>query len=470
MLQYLINTSAVWLISLLMFDLFLKKESYHSYNRFYLLFTFLLGGLLPLWQWQDTGRPYAERLQRPWEEVIAAKRNIVSATAPGNNIDWGLWIGMVYLAGAGIAFTFLLMDVFKMVRLFHSGKRSVQNTWTIIETGKEHAPFSFLNTLFVRSRQQYSDEEWQMILVHEQRHRALLHFADLLLLQMTRIIFWFHPLVYVYNRRLLLVHEYQADKVSAKRPQAYGKFLVEQALLQSAPAISHSFNRSPIKKRIVMLTRRSTALSKGKMALFMPLALVCIFCFSKNSFSKKFDKKGNIVTYRRNTFEYGEKPRFDTFTLVEPVTGKTATKVTKRDPLPEKMNGNKIYSTDELTAQPQSYAQNGSLVDHVFRKLSKDFGKLPDGTFRLDINNIIIDEHGKIVYYEGIGLCRATNNDAYKMKEAIANRIDEVLNNAPNLKPGKVGKNNVAVLSDISFMMYEVEVKDHQATIRQVWK
>ena len=44
-----------------------------------------------------------------------------------------------------------------------------------------------------------------------------------------------------------------------------------------------------------MLTRRSTVLAKSKMLVFIPLATVCIFCFSKNSFSQKPNQKGLIA-------------------------------------------------------------------------------------------------------------------------------------------------------------------------------
>src|ERR1035437_1666769 len=119
--------------------------------------------------------------------------------------------------------------------------------------------------------EQYTNEEWSMILTHEKRHTIFLHIIDLLLMQAARIIFWFHPLVYIYNKRLLLLHEYQADNAAARQPKVYGSFLVEQAMLQTAPSISHSFNRSPIKNRIVMLTRRSSAIAKVKILVFIPL-------------------------------------------------------------------------------------------------------------------------------------------------------------------------------------------------------
>jgi bla regulator protein blaR1 len=470
MLQYLLNTTAIWLSSLLLFDVFLRRESYHSYNRFYLLFTFLLGILLPMWGWQENSAVTHAMLGYPVERLITAKGSIVTAGTPATGISLQNRLPLLYLAGMIVALCLFMTEIARLAKFYRSGTRSVQDGWTVIETNKDNAPFSFLNTLFINSKAQYSIEEWGMLLDHERRHSALFHLGDLLLMQLSHIIFWFHPLVYMYSKRLLLVHEYQADHASARQPQAYGKFLIEQAVLQSAPRLTHSFNRSPIKKRIIMLTRRSSALAKSKMFIFIPLAMVCIICFSKNSFSKRNERNGNIVQYRGNTFEYSAKQRFDTVLLTDPVTGQQSGKVVKHDPIPEKMNGNRIYLPSELSSQPQSYAQNGSIPDYLFKNLSKYLDKLPDGTYRLDINNIVIDPNGKIVYFEGIGLCRTTDTRALGMKELIAQKTDDILNNAPALKPGKANGHSVPVLSDIIFMAYEIEVKDHQTSVTQIWK
>ena len=302
MLQYLLNATAIWLISLVLFDVFLKKESYHVYNRFYLLLTFLLGALLPLVHWPQDAAPVMQAaVKLPVQQVLIAKEQVINAATPVSHaFDWDQVLGGIYVIGVLVAISLLLIDIVKLAAYYRGGPRTKDGKWLVIETGKEHAPFSFLNTLFVNSRAQYSDEEWEMILVHEQRHTALLHFADLLLMQAARVLFWFHPLIYVYNKRLLLVHEYQADKTAKQPAQVYGRFLVEQAILQSAPALSHSFNRSPIKNRIAMLTHRSSEIARSKLLLFIPLLIVCVFCFSQNSFSNKPKKEGNVCLYRGN--------------------------------------------------------------------------------------------------------------------------------------------------------------------------
>jgi hypothetical protein len=288
MLQYLINLTGIWLLSLAVFDLFLRKESYHNYNRLYLLATMLAGMIVPLLQWQDSARRlYPAAVEAPMANVIKAKGNVVAAARSANNLSWEQWLLVLYIAGMVVAAGLLLKDIIKLVAYYRSGRRSGSDGWTVVETGNGHAPFSFFNLLFVCSKIDYSAEEWQMILQHERRHTKLRHFVDLLLLQLSKVAFWFHPLVYIYSKRLLLVHEYQADHVGSQRPQVYGRFLVEQAVLHAAPSVTHSFNRSPIKKRIVMLTRKSSSIAKGKMLVLLPLAFASILCFSQNSFSQK---------------------------------------------------------------------------------------------------------------------------------------------------------------------------------------
>ncbi len=408
MLQYILNMTAIWLISLLLFDVFLRRESYHGYNRLYLLTTFLMGILVPLWQWQDNGMMRNISSQESVQQVINTKQRMVTNTVESTPMNWEQWLLIIYLAGVFITLCILIADIVKLSMLALTGNRSKQDNWTIIETGKDHAPFSLRNMLFVCSVQQYTDEECNIILTHEQRHTSLLHFVDLLFMQLAKIVFWFHPLIYVYNRRLLMVHEYQADNAAKKDPAVYSRFLVEQAMLQRAPSITHSFNRSPIKNRIVMLTRRSSAASKSKMLVLIPLALVCIVCFSQNSFSQKFERNGKYVTYRGNKFELSEE-KIDTVILIDPVTNQESTKIFRKDPTPVKMNGQPIvHETDK---DPYYTGNDKGLRDFLIKGLKKELSKLDNGSYRLDISNIIVDANGKIVYFDYRDMKRSKTAD-----------------------------------------------------------
>jgi BlaR1 peptidase M56 len=469
MYEYLLNATAIWLISLISYDVFLRRESYHSYNRFYLLFTFFLGALLPLSQLQADMPLMTSGLQQPVERVAATRQNIVESGST-MMLNWQSLLWAIYIAGVAIALLALLWEVGKLLRLYRIGKRSASGHWLIIETGREHTPFSFRNMLFVTGKAQYADDEWAMLLAHEGRHSSLIHFADLLVMQLARVLLWFHPMVYMYNKRLLLVHEYQADDVPAQQPQKYGRFLVQQALLGTAPVIAHSFNRSPIKKRIIMLSHRSSSLAKSKMLVFLPVAVICLLFFTKYGFSQQFTQHGNKIAYRGNSFELS-KPGIDTFTLIDPVTGKEMIKYVQVQPKPISMNGRKIYTNNELTTPPQPYATDGLMEDHLLKGLTKELDQMPNGTYALDIYYIVFDEKGKVVFYKTDGLHNANDyNDKAKnvpegLKKAINKKVDQLLHDAPAVQPGTLKGKNVISKSEISLSNYKITVKDHKTTI-----
>lgn len=279
MLQYILNLSAIWLISLVVFDVFLRRESFHSYNRFYLLLTFAAGLLLPLYQYGH--HTLVAAVAQPAQQVFAAKQ-FVQETATRITAESSTdWLRLIWISGMLVTTGIMSIDIIRLITFYTGGKRSAQGKWTIVETHKEHAPFSLWNILFISSRRLYNADEWNMLLLHERQHARLVHFADVTLLQLCRIVLWFHPLVHIYHNRLLLVHEYQADGASRHTPQAYSRFLVEQMMLQSAPSVAHALSNAPVKNRIQMLTHTSRSYRQPAKLLVLPLIALYVVCFTR---------------------------------------------------------------------------------------------------------------------------------------------------------------------------------------------
>lgn len=300
MIQYLINTTAIWVVSLVIFDTVLRRETYHAYNRAYILATLLAGALIPLLPVHYTDITTSGPVLRKSMEQVTIAKTAVAEIAGTPRQDWTNWLVYIYAGGALIALAWLFADILKLVRLHNRGKQTKHDGWKVIETGKEHAPFSFANMLYVTSISTYSNEEWIMLSAHERRHTNLGHLADQLLMHAVRIVFWFHPLVYIYHRRLLMVHEYQADSLAATSPGEYGAFLLEQAMLNATPTIAHSFNRSPIKNRILMLTRTSHSVASLKKLVILPLLAVSVFYCTFVSYSQS-KRKSTTVTFANST-------------------------------------------------------------------------------------------------------------------------------------------------------------------------
>jgi len=492
MIQYLLNLTAIWLLSLIVYDLFLKKEVYHSYNRAYLLVTFLTGIFLPMWQWADNSVIYSSNYGKQVIKAVSIKQDIIASATPENSLTIENYLWIAYIIGVVVGIVLLTIEIFKLLRLYRSGNRSKEGDWVLIETAKGHAPFSIFNYLFVDSKEQYDDAQWHIILTHEAYHRNSLHFIDQLLIQIGKIMFWFNPLVYAYHNRLLLVHEYQADKISAEQPQQYGQFLIEQAMLHTAPTLSYSFNRSPIKKRIIMLTKRSSTWASGKKIVAVPLIILCILCFTNNVFSDDRKRVGNVVTYKGNKITI--ETLIDSEIVVESKTGEKSYVVTKMEKV-SLFNGRKVYieNSENSTADyPITKYGEEYLQKYLTDKLRNEINKLDEGTYKVAVFQIVVDENGKVVYYENEGLRRDANfgpdvitydnpadknkeeklvkDGTYKkavylkkidpkLKKRIESKVNVAMDIAPILKPFIVNGKKVPYLLSIEVPFGAFEVK-----------
>lgn len=479
MLQYLVNVTMIWLFSLLAFDLLLRRESYHSYNRLYLLFTFAMGMFLPLWQWDNNNGIYqAIGTTQTVSGIVATKQNIVAVAteAPQAYINWQLWVMIAYLAGVIFSIVLLIKDIIILVGYNRNGKKSKDGVWYIIETGKKHSPFSAFRYIYISSKEDYSTEELRMILTHEELHGHALHFIDTILLQAGKIIFWFHPFVYLYQDRLLMLHEYQADAAAGNEPAKYGRFLVQQALLHPAPTLSHSFNRSPIKKRILMLTRKSSFMAGFKRLAILPLGIICIFLFTENAISKEAKKDGGKLYYKGNVFElWSPHPEPDTVMVQNPVTGEMELRISRLDSFPVTMNGKEIFRVSELSrTETETYLKTtgAEIKNYYAEKMKPAISKLSNGTYSI-VSYLILDEKGNIVYHDKVTISDrnwtpTTPDSEMAMRKKVAEELEKIIANTnKKFSPAKRSGIPVIMRQEELFSMTTFKVENHQVTMKE---
>ncbi|MFA6150925.1 MAG: M56 family metallopeptidase [Chitinophagaceae bacterium] len=411
MLYYLLNCSAIWLLSLFCFDVFLRRSTFHSYNRIYLLGTLAAGIIVPLLSFQMGNTINEPALQnRVLYATLSAKENLIQSandvqTTIPQGMEWVTILQAIYLLGGLVSFVLLLRNAFKIFCLFHQGNKVTIDGFSVIETQHTHGPFSFLGQIFISAAKYYSPDQLAMILAHENRHNRYYHSFDLLFAELCKIIFWFHPLPYIFKHRLLMVHEFQADK-AVKQPLAnYGAFLVAQSFVQNSSGLSHSFFHSPLKKRILMLTRKSPTWAKSKMLIAIPVMAIAFVCCSKKQTVTNNARVvlGNKVTYKGNTFEMYAPPA-DTVIMQNPETGKVDTLSFQALPSPVKMNGEKLLSGNVEKAPTLKEKENNTLIYGVFVKNKTLLEKLDDGVYRISVNNTVVGKNGEVLYYDWDGI------------------------------------------------------------------
>lgn len=479
MLQYLLNTTAIWLLSLLCFDLLLKRETYHGRNRAYLLLTMMAGILIPMYSIPSFAATHI--VQQPLQSVAGIKTSIVTSVTPSSGttatgtsaIQWTSIVLWIYAAGAALSLLFLLRELSLLLRYYRTGKKSKLGAYTIVETCRDHGPFSVGRYIFISSKKNYDPEQWQIVLQHEQMHYKLLHLADLLLVQSVQVVFWFHPLVYLYRHRLLMVHEYQADAATTAPPAYYGHFLLEQALLQHGPLPAHAFNRSPIKNRLLMLSKKASSKMAGfKYLLVAPVLIAGLICCAKakeQHEKKKIDK--NTILYKGNKFGL-TKEQTERVQTINAKTGEVEEFEMTVNQYPEKMNGKKIYSDAGIKEENLPVYTDGSLEEKILNAVKPELEQLPDANnYTISIFNTIVDEKGNLVYFDVRGLEQYfTTPPADKeradmkpeLKATVAAKVNDFLDNDHKFRPATLDGKPVVCIANLRPLNFSVS--NHQVT------
>ena len=111
-------------------------------------------------------------------------------------------------AAASIAL--IILNVIRIRRLRRGARLTRMEDWTLAESGKIQTPFSFLRTVYMGFN--YSSSERRMILSHEASHVRHRHSYERLVLSVLRSLLWFNPFLWIAEKDLKEVQEWEADR------------------------------------------------------------------------------------------------------------------------------------------------------------------------------------------------------------------------------------------------------------------
>ena len=278
---YIIKAAAYLSVFYLVYLLFLGSDTLYGRNRAYIIIT-LIGSLILPFITIETAQPVNfPFFERTLTEIIVSP--VKSGTPYSGNVSITLpgYILIIYVTGLIISGSRFIIDISELILLimFRGGK----NNRVIRFSGFDTAGFSALGHVFINSRLAEDDEK--EVLKHEMNHIEHNHFLDILLIEAIKVIQWFNPFIYLYNRSLRAVHEFQADEEclnSGVEIVHYQKLLMNQVFRTKAFSISNSFsNPTLIKKRMIMMTKeRSKKLATLKVLLVVPATAIVMIAFS----------------------------------------------------------------------------------------------------------------------------------------------------------------------------------------------
>lgn len=271
--SYIIKSSGILLLLYGYYWLFLRKQTFFTINRFYLLISLILGMILPFISIEITNPIFTAGKFHPslyvehiFSEVNTSANDTATPITPQKMYSYA-WAAL-YLAGALfflVRYSVALAQIVWLIR--RNPKKSVRGIH-IVKLKEQQPLFSFLNYLFIY-RLPASKEDRRRMFEHEKKHIQQRHSLDLLFVELACITNWFNPLVWMYKNAILENHEYIADRqvIHKYRTGGYPELLIRQTF-KGCFSFTNYFACSNLKKRIMMMTKKQT--SKFQVIRYIP--------------------------------------------------------------------------------------------------------------------------------------------------------------------------------------------------------
>lgn len=270
MLTYIIQVILFQILFLCIYDFLLSKETFFSKNRFYLIGTIIISFILPLIKIPTIQKAVSKEYYILLPEIVLSPQKLIAQQNWYQSVHYLnllFWIGVVIFS---ILFIYKLIKLLTIVYKNNVIRYAEYNLVSIPNSSKA---FSFFNYVFLG--ESISEDRKAKIIAHELVHSKQKHSVDLLLFEFLKIAMWFNPMIWLYQKRISLVHEFLSDEKVSKTTEKetyINSLLSEVFQVEQMTFINQFYKNSLIKKRIIMMTKtKSKKVQQLKYLLLVPV-------------------------------------------------------------------------------------------------------------------------------------------------------------------------------------------------------
>jgi TonB-dependent SusC/RagA subfamily outer membrane receptor len=261
----------------LIYRLFLRKETFFKFNRFFLLLGLPASFALALCQYHYPVNLNLQLALTP--ETVATQ-----SAQTGFVVGWPVVIAAIYIAGTLLLLIHYLIGLNKIGRLIRAQKSKFNTKPPIIEIPQIQSSFSFFGYVFMDKTANLSEVEKRLILEHETAHVEQYHWLDLFLSQLVCALQWFNPFAWLYRNAIKQNHEFLADRsvIQKGNSQAvYHAALINYTLKAPVFALTNSFAYHKFKRIAMMKKNVSKPAKKFAALLLIPALAAFLWAFAK---------------------------------------------------------------------------------------------------------------------------------------------------------------------------------------------
>lgn len=282
LLNYIIESLFCGAISYLLFRVVFSKVNNYSFQRVTLIILFLVSLIFPFVNIPVSNSVIAGFVIDPL--YVTPVGDVALENVVNRN-----WIISISMCGYFFITVFLLVKLyFEFFKIYKIRKNSklfkAENRYNIFFSKLVDSPFSFGRSLYIPDL--YKDEYRKMAIVHEVSHITRQHTIDILFVNIVLSFVWFNPFLYSLKKRLIEVHEFQADMDVISSGFNINKYkeLLFLSQFSLVPNISNSLHKSLTFKRFFKMKNLKQTNPGTKVITFFAVAILLLF--SVTSFSK----------------------------------------------------------------------------------------------------------------------------------------------------------------------------------------
>lgn len=302
-INYLLEANLGLCFFILLYWLLLRDETDFSLKRVFLLLSIAISLIFPFFHFSTEARivpAIGGLIPTTWLPEFVVYGNEGPLSEQTNvNLDAWLVTQTVYSIGVVITLLIFVARLFLLIRLIRTAPSYPIDNFKILESPRsDDASFSFFNFIFIGNSAELSEHEKALIIEHERIHAQRLHSFDVLLTNFLGVLFWFNPVIRIYKKIFVHLHEYEADARSVKFHDVndYCSLLAKVALLSADIRLANHFSNSLTLKRIQMIRKIRSKTKWWKVAVIgatIPLFFFAVACQDQLA--------GDITEIARNT-------------------------------------------------------------------------------------------------------------------------------------------------------------------------
>ncbi|GGH07047.1 M56 family metallopeptidase [Pedobacter zeae] len=259
--------------------LVLRRLTFYSINRMFLLFGILFSSAYPFINLTDF---FADRKAVP--AFVPRFNQQVSQLVQQNAVSvfWQILTILFYIGVLVMALR-LLVQFISLYRVHKNSSPDRLADYEVRILNDQVSPFSFWQTIYINPTL-HKKQDLNNILEHEKVHVEEWHTIDIILAEFCIVFYWFNPGVWLMKKAVRENIEFITDAKILKKgidKKAYQYSLLDVGTLQPSVAIVNNFNLSDLKKRIKMMNaKRSSKVNLTRYLFVLPVLLCVTLAFT----------------------------------------------------------------------------------------------------------------------------------------------------------------------------------------------